>query len=100
MNRSAQSPLRPELDPTLDFLRLLWSIENCLQSTSKRMASSLGITGPQRLALRVVSQFPPIYAPNRPRRDSHAATGTPLKLPSRAHCAACRNLQCSTRVMC
>jgi|SRR5689334_8182003 DNA-binding MarR family transcriptional regulator len=60
MNRSAQSPLRPELDPTLDFLRLLWSIENCLQSTSKRMASSLGITGPQRLALRVVSQFPGI----------------------------------------
>ena len=50
----------PALDPTLDFLRLLWSIENYLQSSSKRMAASLGITGPQRLALRVVSQFPGI----------------------------------------
>jgi len=53
------APVRT-LDPTLDFLRLLWSIENCLQSSSKRMATSLGITGPQRLALRVVSQFPGI----------------------------------------
>jgi DNA-binding MarR family transcriptional regulator len=51
---------RAVLDPTLDFLRLLWSIENCLQSTSKRMAMSLGITGPQRLALRVVARFPGI----------------------------------------
>jgi len=50
----------PRLDPTLDFLRLLWSIENYLQSSSKRMAASLGITGPQRLALRVISQFPGI----------------------------------------
>lgn len=48
------------LDSTLDFLRLLWSIENYLQSSSKRMATTLGITGPQRLALRVVSQFPGI----------------------------------------
>jgi DNA-binding MarR family transcriptional regulator len=48
------------LDPTLDFLRLLWGIENCLQSTSKRMAASLGITGPQRLALLIVARFPGI----------------------------------------
>ena len=50
----------PELDSTLDFMRLLWTIENCLQSTSKRMSSSLGITGPQRLALRIVARFPGI----------------------------------------
>ena len=48
------------LDATLDFLRLLWSIENCLQSTSKRMSARLGITGPQRLALRIVARFPGI----------------------------------------
>ena len=47
-----------KLDPTLDFLRLLWGIENCLQSASKRMAASLGITGPQRLALLIVARFP------------------------------------------
>ena len=48
----------PRLDSTLDFLRLLWSIQNCLQSTSKHMSARLGITGPQRLALRIVARFP------------------------------------------
>jgi MarR family transcriptional regulator, organic hydroperoxide resistance regulator len=46
------------LDPALDFMRLLWGIEHGLQSTSKRMEARLGITGPQRLVLRIVSQFP------------------------------------------
>jgi DNA-binding MarR family transcriptional regulator len=46
------------LDPSLDFMRLLWGIEHGLQSTSKRMEARLGITGPQRLVLRIVSQFP------------------------------------------
>jgi DNA-binding MarR family transcriptional regulator len=50
------------LDPTLDFMRLLWSIEHGLQRMSKRMESERGITGPQRLVLRVVGQFPEISA--------------------------------------
>jgi DNA-binding MarR family transcriptional regulator len=50
------------VDATLDFMRLLWAIENRLQSTSKRMASTLGITGPQRLVLKVVAQQPGISA--------------------------------------
>jgi len=43
-------------------MRLLWSIEHHLQSTSKVMEARLGITGPQRLVLRVVDQFPGISA--------------------------------------
>src|SRR5262245_47335576 len=50
------------LDPVLDFMRLLWRIEHGLQSTSKRMGASLGITGPQRLVLKIVGQFPGISA--------------------------------------
>ena len=50
------------LDSTLDFMRLLWSIEHHLQSTSKRMGSRLGITGPQRLVLKVVAEYPGISA--------------------------------------
>ena len=50
------------LDGSLDFMRLLWSIEHHLQSTSKVMEARLGITGPQRLVLRVVDQFPGITA--------------------------------------
>jgi DNA-binding MarR family transcriptional regulator len=43
-------------------MRLLWSVEHRLQSSSKLMASSLGITGPQRLVLRIVGQFPGLSA--------------------------------------
>jgi DNA-binding MarR family transcriptional regulator len=55
---TVRSPAAPDLDPILDFMRLLWSVEHGLQSTSKRMEASLGITGPQRLVLRIVSQRP------------------------------------------
>lgn len=50
------------LDETLDFMRLLWSIQHRLQSTSKMMGGRLGITGPQRLVLKVVAQYPGISA--------------------------------------
>src|SRR5580692_8111883 len=50
------------LDPVLDFMRLLWSVEHGLQRMSKRMESQLGITGPQRLVLRVVGKFPGLSA--------------------------------------
>jgi MarR family transcriptional regulator, organic hydroperoxide resistance regulator len=50
------------LDEGLDFLRLLWSVDHALRRMSKRMTSSLGITGPQRLVIRIVGQFPGINA--------------------------------------
>jgi len=52
----------PRLDATLDFMRMLWTIENALQSTSKRMAARIGVTGPQRLVLKIVAKFPDISA--------------------------------------
>jgi DNA-binding MarR family transcriptional regulator len=55
-------PETPKLNSTLDFLRLLWSIEHHLQSTSKRMEARLGITGPQRLVLKVVAEYPGVSA--------------------------------------
>ena len=60
--RHAVSDSRYPLDPVLDFMRLLWSIEHGLQRLSKRMEGELGITGPQRLVLRVVGQFPGLSA--------------------------------------
>ena len=62
--RPAPEPNRPEriLDPVLDFMRLLWSIEHGLQRMSKRMEAELGVTGPQRLVLRVVGRFPGLSA--------------------------------------
>ena len=51
-----------DLDAVLDFMRLLWSIEHGLQRMSKRMENEIGITGPQRLVLRVVGRFPGLSA--------------------------------------
>ena len=53
---------RYALDPILDFLRLLWSIEHALQRKSKRMETDLGITGPQRFVLRIIERFPDLSA--------------------------------------
>ena len=39
-------------------MRLLWAMAHALQKTSKRMNAELGVTGPQRLVLRVVGLFP------------------------------------------
>ena len=40
------------LDSSLEFMRLLWSIEHNLQRMSKRMKREMGITVPQRLVTR------------------------------------------------
>jgi MarR family transcriptional regulator, organic hydroperoxide resistance regulator len=50
------------LGAVLDFLRLLWAVDHALQSGSKRMEATLGITGPQRLVLRIVGRYPGIAA--------------------------------------
>ncbi len=41
---------------------LLWAIDHELASLSKRMYTAYGITGPQRLVLRIVGRFPGIAA--------------------------------------
>ena len=52
----------PPLGAVLDFMRLLWAVDHSLQSASKRMESAYGITGPQRLVVRIVGRFPGIAA--------------------------------------
>src|SRR3954452_9543984 len=52
----------PPLGAVLDFMRLLWAVDHALQSASKRMESTLGMTGPQRLVVRIVGRFPGIAA--------------------------------------
>jgi DNA-binding MarR family transcriptional regulator len=50
------------LGAVLDFMRLLWAVDHGLQSASKRMEAAHGVTGPQRLVLRMVGRFPGIAA--------------------------------------
>lgn len=52
----------PALGDVLEFMRLIWAIDHGLQKTSKRMAVSSGLTGPQRLVVRIVGRFPGISA--------------------------------------
>jgi DNA-binding MarR family transcriptional regulator len=54
-------PAKP-LGKVLDFMRLIWSLDHGLQSLSKRMQASIGLTGPQRVALRVLGRRPGISA--------------------------------------
>lgn len=57
-------PIDPPIDlgPDIAFLRELWALDHALQKRSKRMTRDLGVTGPQRLALRLVSRFPGLPA--------------------------------------
>jgi DNA-binding MarR family transcriptional regulator len=39
-------------------MRLIWALDQALQRTSKQMHRTIGVTGPQRLVLRIVGRFP------------------------------------------
>jgi len=43
---------------TLQFMQRLWELVHALDVLSKRMAVTIGVTGPQRLVLRVVGKTP------------------------------------------
>lgn len=54
-------PERTRLRPageTLQFMQRLWDLVHALAVRSKRMGRTLGVTGPQRLVIRVVGQQP------------------------------------------
>jgi MarR family transcriptional regulator, organic hydroperoxide resistance regulator len=54
-------PAEP-LPDVIDFMQLLWALVHGLESRSKRMATSIGITGPQRLVVRMIGLRPGISA--------------------------------------
>lgn len=46
------------VDPVLEFIRLMWSVDHELQRVSKRMVTRMGMTAPQRLAVRFIGLHP------------------------------------------
>ena len=42
-----------DLPGVLQFMQLLWAVVHGLERLSKRMTGDIGVTGPQRLVLRV-----------------------------------------------
>ena len=51
-----------ELTGVLQFMQALWALNHALDAVSKRMGTELGVTGPQRLVVRLVGCFPGISA--------------------------------------
>lgn len=60
---------------TVAFMSALWALDHALHRASKQMAASLGVTGPQRLALRVIGTDPAI-TPGRLARALHLDPST------------------------
>jgi DNA-binding MarR family transcriptional regulator len=46
----------------IEFLGVIWTVDHALQTLSKRMLATMGVTGPQRLVLRIVARFPGVPA--------------------------------------
>jgi DNA-binding MarR family transcriptional regulator len=75
------------LGATLDFMRELWAFDHALRVASKGMRARLGVTGPQRLAIRLVGQFPGLSAGDLARLmhvDKSTLTGIIDRLARRA----------------
>ena len=60
--RLGSAAIARRLGRVLEFMRLLWAVDHALQSTSKWMEVRLGVTGPQRLVIRMIGCFPGISA--------------------------------------
>jgi len=70
-------PRKAATSQTLRFMRTLWRLVHGLDVRSKRMERDLGVTGPQRLVLRIVGRAPGIGANELARAlDVHPSTLT------------------------
>jgi DNA-binding MarR family transcriptional regulator len=62
MRRNGSPAGDASADPVLQFMRLIWAVDHQLQSVSKRMEVSLGLTVPQRMTLLFIGRHPGILA--------------------------------------
>jgi DNA-binding MarR family transcriptional regulator len=61
--RRARTPGSTRLDGSiLTFLQVIWRLEHAVERASKRMEDTLGISGPQRFALRLIGHTPGLGA--------------------------------------
>jgi DNA-binding MarR family transcriptional regulator len=73
-------PFMSRLQPrgeTLRFMQAVWALAHALDVRSKRMSRDLGVTGPQRLVVRIIGQTPDCTAGAIAKTlDLHASTLT------------------------
>ena len=74
------------LGPALEFLRTLWAVDHGLARLSVRMLRTVGATGPQRLAIRLIGRtrgIGPAELANLLHVHRSAATGIVQRLEAR-----------------
>jgi DNA-binding MarR family transcriptional regulator len=63
----------------IEFMRVMWELAHALEKRSKWMHRELGITGPQRLVLRVIGEQPGL-SPGEAARQLSLNPGTVSRL--------------------
>jgi DNA-binding MarR family transcriptional regulator len=58
----SQGKTDKKMGPDLDLMRELWALDRALQRGSRRMEKTLGVNGPDRLALRLIDHYPGLSA--------------------------------------
>ena len=75
-------------DKAIEFLQVLWALDHALQERSKAMASRIGVTSPQRLALRIIHTQPGISSGEVAEKlflDPSTLTGVLQRLEAAGH---------------
>lgn len=75
MSGPAGEPNDFPLGPVLGLLREWWALDHAFERASRGMVARLGITGSQRIALRVIGRYPGI-GPGDLARVLHLDPGT------------------------
>lgn len=88
MPNAARPPQQPTPadDPVLQFLQTVWAMEHALERASKRMEQAIGLSGPQRFALRLIGERPgltPLELARMLRLHPGTVTGIIQRLESR-----------------
>src|SRR5438045_1359541 len=60
--RLGRLPREPELGDAIEFMQTVWSVDHALNGLSRIMETRLGLTGPQRLVVRMIGRMPGISA--------------------------------------
>jgi DNA-binding MarR family transcriptional regulator len=76
-----------EPDPVLEWLRLMWAVDHELHRVSKAMIGRLGLTAPQRLAVRFIGREPGL-TPGALAELLHLDPGTVTGIVKRLESAA------------
>lgn len=56
----SEAAIAARLGPVLTVMRVIWAMEHALNARSKAMNKRYGVTGPQRLVMRVIGELGPM----------------------------------------